>query len=111
MKKTHKPLGQYFNENHGYNGSVEEFLEEAAPLIGYVVHSFNSLDSLKSGKTDRDSNTSFPSEDIWLIKETLPAYDFFMPDGVLWNCISEKAKGWLEINCDDLLNFKELKIK
>ena len=45
MEKSFKPLGQYISENHDYDGSVEEFLEETAPLIGYIVHSFNSLDS------------------------------------------------------------------
>ena len=45
MEKSFKPLGQYIHENHDYNGSVEEFLEETAPLIGYIVHSFNTLDS------------------------------------------------------------------
>src|SRR6186997_643037 len=45
MKKTHKRLGQYINENHNYEGSIDEFLEETAPVIGRVVHSFNSLDA------------------------------------------------------------------
>jgi hypothetical protein len=33
MKKNHKELGQYVYENHNYEGSVEEFLEETAPVI------------------------------------------------------------------------------
>jgi hypothetical protein len=45
MKKTHKQLGQYISENHNYEGSAEEFLEETAPLIGFIVHAFNSLDA------------------------------------------------------------------
>jgi hypothetical protein len=45
MKKSSKQLGQYLTENHDYNGNIEEFLEETAPLIGFIVHSFNSLDS------------------------------------------------------------------
>lgn len=45
MEKNQKPLGQYIGSNHEYDGSVEMFLEETAPLIGNIVHSFNSLDS------------------------------------------------------------------
>jgi len=45
MDKSYKPLGQYIYENHNYEGSIEKFLEETAPLIGYIVHSFSSLDS------------------------------------------------------------------
>ncbi len=44
MEKKVK-LGQFIYENHDYAGSVEDFLAETAPLIGYIVHSFNSLDS------------------------------------------------------------------
>lgn len=45
MKENSKQLGQYLNENHDYEGSIDEFLEVTAPLIGFIVHSFNSLDA------------------------------------------------------------------
>ena len=44
MKTQQKQLGQYINENHKFKGSTNEFLEETAPLIGYIFHSFNTLD-------------------------------------------------------------------
>jgi hypothetical protein len=44
MEKKHKRLGQYINENHDYSGTSGEFFEETAPLIGYIVHSFNLID-------------------------------------------------------------------
>lgn len=44
MKSKHEPLGQFLFENHDYDGSFDDFLEETAPLIGYIVHTFNSLD-------------------------------------------------------------------
>jgi hypothetical protein len=45
MNKTYKQLRQYIYDNHNYDGSIDNFLEETAPLIGHIVHSFNSLDS------------------------------------------------------------------
>ena len=44
MNKESKKLGQYIFENHAFDGTPDNFLEETAPLIGYVVHHFNSLD-------------------------------------------------------------------
>jgi hypothetical protein len=44
MKKVTKKLGQYFYENHDLEKDVENFLDETAPLIGYIVHFFNSLE-------------------------------------------------------------------
>jgi uncharacterized protein YutE (UPF0331/DUF86 family) len=44
MNKEYKKLGQYIFENHNFPGTVGEFLEQTAPLIGYLVHNFNSLD-------------------------------------------------------------------
>lgn len=45
MNKSSKNLGQYLFENHGFRGTTDEFLEQTAPLIGYLVHDFNSLDA------------------------------------------------------------------
>jgi len=44
MKKVAKQLGQYLYENHDLEKDSEEFLDETAPLIGYIVHFFNSLE-------------------------------------------------------------------
>jgi len=44
MKSKHIPIGQYAFETKNLDGPSEEFLEETAPLIGYVVHSFNTLE-------------------------------------------------------------------
>lgn len=45
MEKKRKLLGQYICTNHEIEGSSDEFLEETAPLIGYLVHNFNALDA------------------------------------------------------------------
>lgn len=45
MEKKQKQLGQYIFTNHGFEGSIDEFLAQTAPLIGYLIHSFNALDS------------------------------------------------------------------
>ncbi len=45
MKKKQKQLGQYIFTNHDFEGSTDDFLAETAPLIGYLVHSFNALDT------------------------------------------------------------------
>lgn len=46
MKQSNKKFGQYFFDNHNFDGTVEDFFEETAPAIGSIVHSFNSLDGL-----------------------------------------------------------------
>ncbi len=46
MNKDLKKLGQYIFDNHNFDGTSDEFLEQTAPLIGYVIHNFNSLDGL-----------------------------------------------------------------
>ncbi len=45
MKTKQKQLGQYIFTNHDFEGSIDEFLSQTAPHIGYLVHSFNALDS------------------------------------------------------------------
>ena len=48
MKEEKFQFGQYSNENHTYddvnNEEYESFLQQTAPLIGYIVHDFNKLD-------------------------------------------------------------------
>ncbi len=44
MKKGAKKLGQYLYENHNIEKGNEKFLDETAPLIGYIVHFFNALE-------------------------------------------------------------------
>jgi hypothetical protein len=94
-------------------GEPEDYIELGihSEKISNQIGDLWKMDLIAIGKTDRNSNASFPNQDIWLVKDTLLPYDFFMPDGVLWNCISEQAKNWLEINCDNFLRFVELKIK
>jgi hypothetical protein len=46
MKKKEMPVGQYAFETKNLDGASEEFLEKTAPLIGYIVHSFNTLEEL-----------------------------------------------------------------
>jgi len=46
MKKKDMPVGQYTFETKNIEGATENFLEETAPLIGYIVHSFNTLEEL-----------------------------------------------------------------
>lgn len=59
MKRENKKLGQYFFENHDLEKDIEEFLDESAPLIGYIVHEFNSLEqSLDSAICERISDRS-----------------------------------------------------
>lgn len=49
MKTKEIPIVQYAFETKNLEGATEAFLEETAPLIGYIVYSFNSLeDSLNS---------------------------------------------------------------
>jgi len=44
MEKKEIPIEQYAFETKNLEGTTETFLEETAPLIGYIVHSFNSLE-------------------------------------------------------------------
>lgn len=46
MKKKTLPINQYAFETKNLEGPTEEFLEETAPLIGYIVHSFNTLEEM-----------------------------------------------------------------
>lgn len=46
MKKEEILVGQYAFEIKNLDGASEEFLEKTAPLIGYIVHSFNTLEEL-----------------------------------------------------------------
>ncbi len=68
------------------------------------------INVVESGQTERDIGI-FPGTTIWLSENTIGNLDFFMPAGVLWNCVSSKAKEWLELNCDGLLKFKKIGIK
>jgi hypothetical protein len=46
MKNRDVPVGQYSFETKNLEGPSEAFLDETAPLIGYIVHAFNSLEEL-----------------------------------------------------------------
>ena len=46
MKKVDRQLGQYIFDNPDFKGTPIDFFVETAPLIGFIVHSFNSLDGL-----------------------------------------------------------------
>jgi len=46
MKKRKIPISQYSFEAKNLDGPGDEFLEETAPLIGYIVHRFNTLEEL-----------------------------------------------------------------
>ncbi len=46
MKNKDVPVGQYAFETKNLDGPSETFLEETAPLIGYIVHRFNTLEEL-----------------------------------------------------------------
>ena len=48
MKKKRIPINQYAFETKNLDGASDKFLEKTAPLIGYVVHRFNSLEELGS---------------------------------------------------------------
>lgn len=47
MKEEKFQFGQYSNENHTYydenNEEYESFLQQTAPLIGYIVHDLINL--------------------------------------------------------------------
>ncbi len=44
FEKENKQFGQYIFDNHYFEGTPDKFLELTAPLIGYLIHTFNSLD-------------------------------------------------------------------
>lgn len=46
MKKKDIPVIQYTFETKNLEGANEEFLEETAQLIGYIVYRFNTLEQL-----------------------------------------------------------------
>jgi hypothetical protein len=46
MKKKEISVRQYAFETKNLYDASEEFLEETTPLIGYIVHSFNTLEQL-----------------------------------------------------------------
>ena len=46
MNKKTLPINQYAFETKNLEGPTEEFLEKTAPLIGYIVHSFNTLEEM-----------------------------------------------------------------
>lgn len=46
MNKKDIPINQYAFETKNLDGPNEEFLEKTASLIGYIVHSFNTLEEL-----------------------------------------------------------------
>ena len=46
MKKKYTPVGEYSREGKNVEGPEDEFLEKTAPLIGYIVHRFNTLEDL-----------------------------------------------------------------
>lgn len=49
MKKKDIPVQQYAFQTVNVEGASDDFLEKTAPLIGYIVHTFNALeDTLNS---------------------------------------------------------------
>ena len=46
MKKKNIPVQQYSFETVNTSGAADDFLDKTAPLIGYIVHSFNALEEL-----------------------------------------------------------------
>ncbi len=50
MKIKKVKLGQYIFETKNLDGPTQEFLDETAPLIGYLVHSFNTLEEELNSK-------------------------------------------------------------
>jgi hypothetical protein len=46
MDKKCIPINQYSFETKNLEGPNEEFLDKTAPRIGYIVHSFNTLEEL-----------------------------------------------------------------
>ena len=46
MKQKKVPVGQYAFETKYLEGDNEKFLELIAPLIGYIVYEFNSLEEI-----------------------------------------------------------------
>ena len=59
MKQEDRKFQQYSFENHDLEGDNNEFLNETAPYIGFVVHTFNQLEeSLNSAICERISDRS-----------------------------------------------------
>lgn len=50
MKTKKVILKQYIYETKNLDGPTQEFLDETAPLIGYLVHSFNTLEEELNSK-------------------------------------------------------------
>lgn len=46
MERKYIPINQFAFETKNLDGPSQEFLEKTAPLIGYIVHSFNTLEEL-----------------------------------------------------------------
>lgn len=46
MNKKTLPINQYAFETKNLEGPTEDFLDKTAPLIGYIVHSFNTLEEM-----------------------------------------------------------------
>ena len=46
MKKKRYVINQYAFETKNLEGAEDGFLENTAPIIGYIVHSFNTLEEL-----------------------------------------------------------------
>ena len=44
MKRKEITVQQYAFETKNLDGPCDKFLEQTAPLIGYIVHSFNTLE-------------------------------------------------------------------
>ncbi|MHA1615677.1 MAG: hypothetical protein ACTSYJ_12595 [Candidatus Thorarchaeota archaeon] len=45
MKKKYEPIRQCIFEARNLDGPSEEYLDQTAPLIGYIIHGFNTLES------------------------------------------------------------------
>ena len=60
MKKKYKPIGQYIFEAQNLDGPSGEFLDRTAPLIGYIIHGFNTLESAFN---EALCETFFPDDD------------------------------------------------
>ncbi|OGP68747.1 MAG: hypothetical protein A2W27_01930 [Deltaproteobacteria bacterium RBG_16_44_11] len=44
MKKKLIPINQYASDTKNLEGATDKFLKKTAPLIGYIVHNFNTLE-------------------------------------------------------------------
>ena len=45
FKKDKKIFGQYYFDNHEFDESTDDYFEKTAPIIGYLIQAFNSLDA------------------------------------------------------------------